>query len=425
MRTLPSIPLVLLLACSGSSVGGRPADGGPADGGPNLDAAFDGADPELDAGREAGPLDMGAVEDAVPSPDGSDTASDAEFSDADVVDADADAADMGPDTPMPEVLEGPADTWTWIDIAGTKCGNGSPTGLGLNVHPGATELLIYLDGGGACWNYATCFGVVPTALHLDGYDERTFDSLLGRNVRGALMFDREDPKNPLREASYVFLPYCTADIFAGDADVEMVSALGARRLIHFHGKRNMEAYLARVAATSPYVEHVIVAGSSAGGIGAAVSWPVVRDHFPNRRVDLIDDAGPPIEPQDGLWELWISVWNPTLPPDCPECGTSVRAVRNYARTLLTDDGSRIAFLSSLRDPVIGTFMGLRPIIFEERLRQMCEEFGDEPRAQCFLIPGVQHTLLVQGTDIESGGLPLWRWLELMLSGDEAWDTALP
>jgi hypothetical protein len=416
VRTLLTISCVLLAGCADPP--GVPDGTIVPDARDDQDADAGGSNDAPGAMRDAVTHD--AIEDL--EPEEGDLPSDGSGD----VGPDTVAADThAPDANATDPLQAPADTWTWIDIPGTQCADGSPTGLGINLHPGATRLFIYLEGGGACWNYDNCFGLLSTALHLDGFDADTFDSLITDVYLNSLTFSRDDPKNPLRDAHFVFLPYCTADIFAGDAEVEMENAFGNRRTMYFKGRPNMSAYLKRLAPTFPNVDHVVVAGSSAGGFGAAVSWPQVRAHFPGRRVDLIDDSGPPVDPREGLWAQWQTIWNLEMPPDCPDCAESVRALRNYYRRYLTDDGSRIAFVTYARDTVISTFMGILPIVFEERVRAMCEEFSDEPSAQCFVVWGRLHTLLLLGTENESGGLPLWRWLELMLDGDQAWNSTLP
>src|SRR4051794_1571358 len=53
-------------------------------------------------------------------------------------------------------IDAPADTWTWIPIPEAKCRDGSSTGIGVRMHPGATQLAIYMEGGGACFHDASC-----------------------------------------------------------------------------------------------------------------------------------------------------------------------------------------------------------------------------------------------------------------------------
>src|SRR4051794_27686424 len=47
--------------------------------------------------------------------------------------------------------------WHWVDVDGTFCGDGSPTGFQYICRGSADgPLLVYLDGGGACWSADTC-----------------------------------------------------------------------------------------------------------------------------------------------------------------------------------------------------------------------------------------------------------------------------
>jgi hypothetical protein len=76
------------------------------------------------------------------------------------------------------------------------------------VRPGdPTRLLIYLTGGGACWNGKDCD---PTAE-----DPPYAHSIRPNREPGRLggIFDLRDPRNPL-----VWVPACTGDVHLGDRD---------------------------------------------------------------------------------------------------------------------------------------------------------------------------------------------------------------
>src|SRR5215471_1057250 len=47
-------------------------------------------------------------------------------------------------------------TWTWIPVDGAICRDGSKTGFGVSVGTETDKLMIYLEGGGACFNALTC-----------------------------------------------------------------------------------------------------------------------------------------------------------------------------------------------------------------------------------------------------------------------------
>jgi hypothetical protein len=78
----------------------------------------------------------------------------------------------GADSADGDGLGAPPGEWTWLDVAGSRCGNGSPTGIAVNVRPGAQRLVVLLEGGGACDSGQTCW-VQPTADHIaSGYGVR-------------------------------------------------------------------------------------------------------------------------------------------------------------------------------------------------------------------------------------------------------------
>ena len=59
----------------------------------------------------------------------------------------------------------PSEKWTWVPVPGSHCRDGSATGFGINVNPASKNLMIFLEGGGACFNALTC-GMNPAELQL-------------------------------------------------------------------------------------------------------------------------------------------------------------------------------------------------------------------------------------------------------------------
>lgn len=310
-------------------------------------------------------------------------------------------------------IEASPDTWTWIEVEGTHCGDGSETGFAINPHEGAKTLFLYLEGGGGCWDYLTCEGLIQTSFHLDGYDESTFNGLIAEAYKDMWFFDRDSDTNPLADAHHVFIPYCTGDGHAGDAVRELQGLLPWNSgTFHFKGKSNLVADLAHIVPSFPEVERVVLSGASAGGFGAGLNWPLVGQAFgPGVRVDLIDDSGPPIEPNAGIWPTWIETWNVVLPEACTGCDGNIAAVVDYFREEMLHQG-QLALLSYTRDAIISTFFQLSPFVFEERLYGLLEVLDQEPAAHYFAIDGAGHTLTILGTQgIEStGGVKLTDWL---------------
>lgn len=360
--------------------------------------------------------------------DTSDTGAMADTTPEDTAPADDTRPPLEPQPWWGEPITTEADTWVWVDFPNTKCADGSPTGLGINVHPGADKALIYYEGGGACWDYGSCTGV-SSAIHLDGFTEETFNGLLTDVYLQSLVFDRNDDRNPLREAHMVFVPYCTADVFFGDRVAQLQGFFPwEETTIHFNGYPNVQRYLERLVPTFQDVERVVLSGSSAGGFGAALTWSLVQERFASIPVDVLDDSGPPINPGGDRWNEWLEAWNGRLPADCETCDESVIDMRNHIFDALLADGTRrFGLMSYNRDSVISAFFGVFPFVFDERLMEMCHALEAYPNAQCYVLDGRLHTLLVAGVEgIEADdGTPVWRWLEQAVEGDPSWTSHTP
>src|SRR5690349_21607440 len=72
-----------------------------------------------------------------------------ELPDVEVVDGGS-VSDAAPVAPPPGV-------WTYYSVPGTECLNGAEAGFGIITNPASQDLMIYLEGGGACFNDACDF----------------------------------------------------------------------------------------------------------------------------------------------------------------------------------------------------------------------------------------------------------------------------
>src|SRR5688572_18372717 len=82
-------------------------------------------------------------------------------------DGDGGRAGGGGGEPPGDPLVAPKEEWTWLPVDGMKCGNGSGTGVGVNLTDRSKHVFVYLMGGGACWSEFTC-KEVGTSFHIDG-----------------------------------------------------------------------------------------------------------------------------------------------------------------------------------------------------------------------------------------------------------------
>jgi len=334
---------------------------------------------------------------------------------------DGGAADVAPGTP----LTGTPGVWTWIDVPGMTCDDGTPTGIAINPAPagaaGGGDLLVYFMGGGACWDASTCF-VLNTAVH-GPYGRAQWEASGAPSIAHAL--DRARATNPYRAASYVFVPYCTGDFHAGN-NVASYDVLGPRPFHHV-GRRNVEAFLPRVRATWPAPARVVMSGSSAGGFGATLNYARFRDTYPDAAMSLVDDAGPMLEgsgiPADER-AAWYASWHlgDVVDPLCAGCAADLSLL--YPALTARHPRDRMALLTSLQDAVIGAYF-LIPLAADVELRMralITDRIAPSAAFRAFVIPGTSHTLLGGIDSITSGGMTLETWLTRMHDGDPTWTT---
>ncbi|MFK7987597.1 MAG: pectin acetylesterase-family hydrolase [Sandaracinaceae bacterium] len=210
-----------------------------------------------------------------------------------------------------EPLGTPLGEWTWVDQPRTRCLDGSSTGMVVSRGTGE-GLIVYMQEGGAAWDrHSLSYGVSRTRFREEDA------SILRRESSYSWLFDRDDDSNPFRDWSFVFLPYCSGDVFAGNV---VDSALGTMHT----GAVNVEIALERLVPTFGEVERVLVAGSSAGGFGAALNFHRIQQAFPDAEASLVNDSGPPLpDPYMPvcLQRKWRDTWglDRTLPAECDAC----------------------------------------------------------------------------------------------------------
>ncbi len=374
----------------------------------------------VDATADLGVID--AARDA--GPDAGDGAADASTP-ADVGSEEDVLVRFTPDASSPrEAITAPADTWTWVPFPDSACGNGAPTGIGVNLHPGSHRLLIFMQGGGGCWDALTCYGARTAANLASGYGASDFASE-SAGLSSLMFYDRSAARNPWRDANLVYVPYCTGDIHGGDRIVEYVWA--GQHHVTFHvGARNLDAFLARLTLTFPSVDRVTLSGASAGGFGAGLNWERVANAFPRARVDLIDDSGPPIRPPDARWLAIRDGWNLQFPAGCAGCRDNLEELFTYYGTRFPPP-ARLALLSYTNDPTISTYFGITTDQFRTELLDVAHRRIDPiANAHVFVAEGTSHVLLTGLATLRGpGGVALLDWLTQMDSDDAAWTSVRP
>jgi hypothetical protein len=311
-----------------------------------------------------------------------------------------------------------------VPFDNTFCGNGAATGLGINPSSTGSRVLIYLEGGGACWDPVTCYELMTAAYFTTGYGQAEFATESADATYLALpggFFDRTAAANPFKDYSYVYLPYCTGDVFAGDA----VATLGTNKG-YFVGHTNVAAYLERIVPTFPGADRVILAGSSAGGYGALFNWWQTQAAFGTIRVDLLDDSGTlmpaSITPPDaGTLAAGEAVWNfaATLPP-CTAClSDSSNLYGFYGQTFPTHRG---ALLSYAQDSTLPTYLGISTAQFTMGLdSDLQNQFAPNPSLQAFVFQGAGHVLFFSPL-LAQNGVTVQQFVTQMVTDSASWTT---
>lgn len=186
------------------------------------------------------------------------------------------------------------ETGVWTSIApggDTVCSNGTP--FNFFVRPADPErLLIFFNGGGACWFAQICDVTSPVVTYVP------FAELPQNSPEpGSGIFDLANPENPFADYTMVFVPYCTGDVHLGGGEtVYEVPASGdtpAREVTIFHnGFANASSALDWVFDNFDAPDQIFVTGSSAGAIPSPIYTGIVAEQYPEAEiVQLGDGAG--------------------------------------------------------------------------------------------------------------------------------------
>lgn len=283
------------------------------------------------------------------------------------------------------------------------------TNYQVNLRRGSTnKVLLYLEGGGACWSYRTCW--VDMAAKLTAGSA----SRLG-------ILDSTNPKNPFADWNVVYASYCDGSVYSGDNIVDY----NGRRTYH-HGVENLSAAVSLMARNFPHPELVVVSGSSAGGYGTYPGYAVTRLAYHDTPLLVLDDCGPglqnPADTQDNGDQVTNWQYSRFLPSDCSQCASQTAYLGDWA--LARDPTLRAALFEYLKDSVIRSFLKLDAPAFQTLLLSVSGDIhGRHPEQfKRFLKDGIQHTAfeLPNFYTLAINGTTLRDWTADFLTDGPAW-----
>ena len=168
---------------------------------------------------------------------------------------------------------------------GTGCAHDSI--YAFKVRPGLPDkVMIFLNGGGACWRAQEC------DLRHATY---TMSADSANDVANRVgLLDYTNQKNPVRDWTMVFVPYCTGDFHLGTREIDYVRA-GAKAddkplTIRHGGAANLEAVLDWVYVNFRSPRAVFVTGMDAGAPPSPVVAERMARRYPRARVAQLGDG---------------------------------------------------------------------------------------------------------------------------------------
>jgi len=194
--------------------------------------------------------------------------------------------------------------WQQIELAGTQCGNGSQYRFYLYDNPNSTNLLVLFEGGGACWDYATCSGQagILGAAHPNGIPNNYIQEFQPKYV--SPLVNGADPGiPPFRPKTniatngwdMVYMPYCTGDVHVGNAVRTYTDPTGANPPITWRhvGYNNTVTAMNYVKTRFPTIGKLLVTGFSAGGVASGAGYYKIRRILnPTVKGYMLNDSGP-------------------------------------------------------------------------------------------------------------------------------------
>ncbi len=303
------------------------------------------------------------------------------------------------------------------------CADGSEYTYFTRTVPDSTKVLLYFQGGGACFNEVMCqFGDDGTYL-----PNVTLAGDTPGNNSGIFNYDIE--ANPFADYSVVYMPYCTGDVHLGDATTPYSDDL----TIEHNGFPNAMHGLDFITANHADATEVFVTGSSAGGVPAPLFAALAAEALPDAEVAALADAsgGYPSNPAvngviGGLWNTEAAI------PDWPELEGATAA--NFGIPDLFhlagnhNPDIRFARYDNAWDSVQVSFSAFAGVGEEglpavlELNEQLVE--GEGVDLPVYIAPGTDHTILTGDAmySLEVEGVPFIEWLTSFVAGETPEDV---
>ncbi len=311
---------------------------------------------------------------------------------------------LGVFTPMTsEVIDGAVTRHSFGSGDGPLCFSGNEFAMSTRDGSGE-ELMIFLQGGGACG---------PT--NCEALD-------VGLPLFNLGILETGNPDNPAADFDLGYVPYCDGTLFTGDRDVDSdEDGINDR---FFRGIQNLSASLDVISSSYPAPRRILLTGNSAGGSGVHYALPLVRKLYPEVPIELVNDSGVGIL-QPGTQESLNDYWNSAdfFPAGCSNCiGDDGNLTDYHKYQLAEDENLRMGFISSTQDMTVTEQGMINVAAFEAELVQAVAELESAypDRFRSLISNTDEHTYVIKQFDFPIGGTTVRQWITDMLRSDDNW-----
>lgn len=295
------------------------------------------------------------------------------------------------------------------------------------------NILVFFQGGGACWDYMNCVAS-PTYTQYQSEELWMFsDAMEGRGI-----FDQTRKDNPFKGWGFVYIPYCTGDLFWGANDANYYGVD-----IKHRGFVNFQAVLNYLENNTNYPGKIFVTGSSAGSYGATLAFPYIKQSFKWSNVYLLGDAGAGVLggtfPTQGIynWNVQMPDWifpggyNPGL--IMPVVYTAIAAEYPWSRLAqytTAFDGTQIFFYNvmlNIDNPYVWNDI-TAPLIGAWHYTMKNFALGTaaaSPNYRYYVASGSVHTIMMSPkfyTEESAGGTSFVDWIKKMIKTPNKWKS---
>ncbi len=322
---------------------------------------------------------------------------------------------------LPALAELEPGVWNTLEPGGeTTCATGTPYSFFVRPVQDSDNLLIYFQGGGACWNTFMCNVAGGSAM----FDSTVTDD----EAYSSGLFDFDHPANPVADYNVVFLPYCTGDVYTGAETVQYSDSV----TIEHHGYTNTRAVLDWVYENFDDPAQVFVTGSSAGSVGSIFHTADIMANYDDARVIQLGDGF--VGLLTAVGEEDIAVWglsenfSETLREgeELPDVSftnwlyiTTARAFpdNTLAQFTTAEDSTQVLFYTLMGGTQADALSGI-----SESVAMLAEE---APNFRYYTAPGSLHTILPRPEfyTLETNGVTVRDWLAALLAGEDVENVA--